>query len=199
MYRKTFTGFDCSIARALDQVGEWWSLLIVRECTLGTSRFDEFQRRLGIARNVLTKRLNHLCEQGILAKVPVGEGERFFQYQLTPKGEALYPVLVALLQWGDRWAGTGEGGPTRLVDEHTGKPVEWMGPRSEGGPVLGFRDIRLEATDLAADSTRDVVASRNRIILGTGAAAATAPAPAAPQERAKAKPRPGAAASKRRV
>jgi len=66
MYRKTFEGMNCSIARALDQIGEWWSLLIIRECTLGTTRFDDFQRRLGIARNVLTNRLNHLVEQDIL-------------------------------------------------------------------------------------------------------------------------------------
>ena len=171
MYRKNFEGIDCSIARALDQVGEWWSLLIIRECTLGTSRFDEFQRRLGIARNVLTNRLNHLCEQAILRKVPVDESGRFFKYELTPKGEALYPVLVALMQWGDRWAGEGEGGPTRLLDGRSGKPVEWMGPRAEGGEVLGFRDIRLEATERARESTREVIASRNRLILGAAAEA----------------------------
>src|SRR5215813_7291091 len=113
MYRKSFKGMNCSIARALDQIGEWWSLLIIRECTLGTTRFDEFQRRLGIARNVLTNRLNHLTEHGIIEKVPVGDSERFFEYRLSQKGEELYPVLVALLQWGDRWI---ESQPIKLVE-----------------------------------------------------------------------------------
>jgi DNA-binding HxlR family transcriptional regulator len=166
MYRKKFEGMDCSIARSLDQVGEWWSLLIVRECTLGTSRFDEFQRRLGIARNVLTNRLNHLVEHGILDKLPVGDSGRFFEYRLTPKGDELYPVLVALLQWGDKWAGDGKGGPIELLDHETGKPVEWMGPRAKDGPVLGYRGVRLKPGVRAADSTREVIDNRNRVILG---------------------------------
>jgi DNA-binding HxlR family transcriptional regulator len=171
MYRKNLTAIDCSTARALDQVGEWWSLMIVRECTLGTTRFDEFQRRLGIARNILTNRLAHLAEQGIISKVPVGESERFFLYQLTPKGEALYPVLVALMQWGDRWTGTGEGGPIKLVDNQTGEPVQYMNPRSADGADLGFRDIRLEPNPCAGERTREIIAGRNRAILGDEEAA----------------------------
>ena len=88
MYRKTFDGMNCSVARALDEVGEWWSLLIVRECTLGTTRFDDFQRRLGIARNVLTARLNSLAEHGVLEKVLAEGSERRSEYRLTDKGES---------------------------------------------------------------------------------------------------------------
>src|SRR5260370_40052244 len=106
MYRKTFAGMNCSIARALDQIGEWWSLLIIRECTLGTTRFDEFQRRLGIARNVLTNRLTHLREQGILKKVPVRDNARFFEYRLALKGHELSPLLIALLHSAPRWIDT---------------------------------------------------------------------------------------------
>src|ERR1700756_1047194 len=124
MYRKTFEGMNCSIARALDQIGEWWSLLIIRECTLGTTRFDEFQRRLGIARNVLTNRLNHLVEQEILEKSPIDANARFFEYRLTRKGEELYPVLIALLQWADGWISLKSGPPVRLIEEQTGKAVE---------------------------------------------------------------------------
>jgi DNA-binding HxlR family transcriptional regulator len=178
MYRKSLNAIDCSTARALDEVGEWWSLMIVRECTLGTTRFDEFQARLGIARNVLTNRLNHLLEQHILSKVPIDDSERFFQYQLTPKGEALYPVLVALMQWGDRWTGTGKGGPIKLVEKRTGKPVALMGPRSEGGPALSFRDILFEANTGASKNTRSVIANRNRNVLGIEDEAATRPAAA---------------------
>src|SRR6476661_8935499 len=122
MYRKTFEGMNCSIARALDEVGEWWSLLIVRECTLGTTRFDDFQRRLGIARNVLTARLNRLVEHGVLEKVLAQGSERRNEDRLTKKGKALYPVRVALMQWGDEWCG--QKAPLRLVEHSSGKPVE---------------------------------------------------------------------------
>ncbi len=165
MYRKDLSAIDCSIARSLDIVGEWWSLMLVRECTLGTTRFDVFQRRLGIARNVLTNRLNHLVEHGILSKQPL-EGERFFEYRLTPKGEALYPILVALMQWEDRWAGSEPGGgPIRMVDKRSGRPIEWMGPRAADGPVLGYRDIRLEPTACTSDRTREVIEQRNHDVL----------------------------------
>jgi DNA-binding HxlR family transcriptional regulator len=166
MYRKNLAAIDCSTARALDQVGEWWSLMIVRECTLGTTRFDELQKRLGIARNVLTSRLNHLIDQEIVSKVPVNGNERFYEYQLTPKGEALYPVLVALMQWGDRWTGDGAGGPIGMLEQKTGKQIAIMGPRVENGPLLGFRDIRFEARPNASSHVRKVIADRNRDILG---------------------------------
>jgi DNA-binding HxlR family transcriptional regulator len=143
--------------------------MIVRECTLGTTRFDELQKRLGIARNVLTSRLNHLIAQEIVKKVPMDGHERFYEYQLTPKGEALYPVLVALMQWGDRWTGEGAGGPISLVEQKTGKPIPVMGPRVENGPLLGFRDIRFEARPNASSHVRKVIADRNRDILGLDA------------------------------
>jgi DNA-binding HxlR family transcriptional regulator len=151
MYRKTFDGMNCSIARALDEVGEWWSLLIVRECTLGTTRFDEFQRRLGIARNVLTARLNKLVEHGVLDKVPAQGEEHRNEYRLTAKGEDLYPVLVALLQWGDRWCG--HEPPVHLVDHKTGQPIEPVALR-HGKRTLGLRDVRLEPGRGATNSNR---------------------------------------------
>jgi DNA-binding HxlR family transcriptional regulator len=163
MYRKTFDGMNCSIARALDEVGEWWSLLIVRECTLGTSRFDEFQRRLGIARNVLTARLNSLVEHGVLEKVLAEGSERRSEYRLTEKGEALYPVLVALMQWGDQWSG--HAAPLHLVEHSTGLPVEPVGLRV-GKRTLGLRDVRLEPGPGATAKTVDVAKARNRAILG---------------------------------
>jgi DNA-binding HxlR family transcriptional regulator len=163
MHRKTFEGMNCSIARALEQVGEWWTLLIVRECTLGTTRFDDFQRNLGIARNVLTARLNSLVEHGVLEKAVVEGNERRTEYLLTEKGEALYPVLVALIQWGDQWCG--HKAPLRLVEHRTGKAVEALGPRA-GGRTLGLRDIRLEPGPGATAKTADVVKRRNSAILG---------------------------------
>jgi DNA-binding HxlR family transcriptional regulator len=163
MYRKTFDGMNCSIARALDEVGEWWSLLIVRECTLGTTRFDDFQRRLGIARNVLTARLNRLVEQGVLDKVLAEGSERRNEYRLTQKGEALYPVLVALMQWGDQWCG--HETPLRLVEHRSGEPVEPVGLRV-GRRKLGLRDVRLEPGPGATAKTIEMVNARNQAILG---------------------------------
>jgi len=164
MYRKTFDGMNCSIARALDQVGEWWSLLVVREATLGTTRFDDFQRRLGIARNVLTARLNTLVEHGVLDKVLAEDSERRTEYRLTAKGEALYPVLVALIQWGDAWCE--HPAPLQLVEHRSGKPVDPVGPRV-GPRLLGLHDIRLEPGPGATAKTAEVIAARNRAILGT--------------------------------
>lgn len=166
MQRKTFDGMNCSIARALDQVGEWWSLLIIRECTLGTTRFDEFQDRLGIARNILTNRLKRLTELGILEKAALGENERRQGYRLTPKGEELFPVLMALLQWGDKWA-PGEDGPSvRFVERGSGKALGPAGPLSADGRLLGFRDVRMAPGPGATDATKARIDARNLAVLG---------------------------------
>ena len=124
MQRKSFSGMNCSIARALEEVGEWWSLLIVRECTQGARRFDEFQRELGIARNILTARLQRLTELGILERFELEERANTEGYRLTPKGEDLYPVVVALMQ------GVAEDG-------EDGRRVERVPPpeRPDGGPA----------------------------------------------------------------
>jgi len=164
MYRKTFTGMNCSVAGALEQVGEWWSLLIVRECMMGTTRFDDFQNRLGIARNVLTTRLNTLIEHGVLVKVVAEGNERRTEYRLTEKGEALYPIIVALMQWGDEWCGARQP-PIRLVEDSTGEPVEPV--RLRAGPrTLGLRDVRLEPGDGATERTAELIDARNKAILG---------------------------------
>jgi DNA-binding HxlR family transcriptional regulator len=108
---------NCSIARALELVGERWTILILRDAFLGTRRFDEFQRSLGIARNVLQARLERLVEAGILCRVQYQERPRRFEYRLTAKGVDLWPVIVALLKWGDRHAAP--AGPPMLI-EHKG-------------------------------------------------------------------------------
>ena len=114
----------CSIARALAVVGERWTLLILREIFFGASRFDELRRRLGIARNVLSARLEHLAEHGVLEKVSYQNRPVRFEYRLTSKGRDLYPVLLALLHWGDRWE-TGATPPSlTLVHTRCGAPVE---------------------------------------------------------------------------
>jgi DNA-binding HxlR family transcriptional regulator len=99
---RTYDGQNCSIARTLELVGERWTMLVLREAFLGRRRFDEYAERLGIARNVLSTRLAHLVEEGVLAKVRYQDRPERFEYRLTEKGLDLWPVLISLLQFGDR-------------------------------------------------------------------------------------------------
>lgn len=118
MLGRTYDGQVCSVARALEAVGERWTLLIVRDALQGTTRFDDFLAGLGVARNVLAVRLNGLVENGILERVRYQERPERFEYLITPKGRALAPVIVSLMQWGDTYlAGTDR--PPRTM-EHTG-------------------------------------------------------------------------------
>src|SRR5260221_8793593 len=113
MRRKSFAAMRCSIARSLVLVGEWWTMLVVREGFMGTTRFDAFQRNLGIAPNILSARLKRLVASGVLQRMPAG-GARRQEYRLTEKGRDLFPVLMALLQSAHRWlAGPGRP-PLRL-------------------------------------------------------------------------------------
>jgi DNA-binding HxlR family transcriptional regulator len=126
MRRTSFADMPCSIARTLEVVGEWWTLLIVRDAFLGVTRFDEWQERLGIARNVLATRLERLVEEGILERRRYQVRPPRDEYVLTAKGRDLGPVLAALRTWGDDHAPT-PGGPTTVLvhDEcgHTTRPV----------------------------------------------------------------------------
>jgi DNA-binding HxlR family transcriptional regulator len=103
MLRNDYEGQNCSIARALEIVGERWTLLIIRDAFLGLHRFDQFQDSLGIARNVLTDRLNRLVEEGILDRVRYSERPERHEYRLTPKGRDLTITLAGLRQWGDKY------------------------------------------------------------------------------------------------
>jgi DNA-binding HxlR family transcriptional regulator len=109
---RTYDNQQCSIARALEIVGERWTILVLRDAFLGVRRFDDFQRDLGIARNVLTDRLNRLVDEGILERRRYQERPERFEYRLTHKGRDLWPILHALATWGDAHAAP--GGPPRL-------------------------------------------------------------------------------------
>jgi DNA-binding HxlR family transcriptional regulator len=111
--RTSFDGHPCSIAQALDVVGEWWTLLIVRDVAYGLSRFGELQEDLGVSANVLSDRLATLVEAGVLATRPYQTAPERREYVLTEKGRELIPVLVALKRWGDRWGW--EDGPRAPV------------------------------------------------------------------------------------
>ncbi|TDY22008.1 HxlR family transcriptional regulator [Paraburkholderia sp. BL6665CI2N2] len=166
MYRKRLDGTNCSIARALDEVGEWWTLLIVRECTQGTARFDEFQSQLGIARNVLASRLERLIELGIIERYPVAERANTYAYRLTEKGSELYPVLVALMQWGDRWLAPNGKPPVTLVEHSSGDPIQSLIVQSREGRPLSFHEVRFAAGSGATSTTHAVIDNRNQRVLG---------------------------------
>ena len=116
--KASFAGMNCSIAQTLEIVGEWWTLLILRDCFLGIRRFDDFVERLGIARNVLTSRLETLVEAGVLERVPYDEARARYEYVLTEKGRALWPVMTALRQWGDEWI-LGAGNEPLVLEHRT--------------------------------------------------------------------------------
>src|SRR5436305_4213590 len=121
MLRRDYEGQNCSIARALELVGERWTLLIVRDVFLGLHRFDELQQNLGIARNVLTDRLNRLVEEGVLERVRYSERPERFEYRLTRKGRDLDIALSGLRQWGDKYVS--ERPPRVLRRQSDGKPA----------------------------------------------------------------------------
>ena len=116
---------DCSIAASLAFVGDRWTLLILRDAFRGVRRFGDFCTDLGIARNILTDRLDKLVQAGILSRVPYQERPLRHEYRLTAKGRDLSPALVALMRWGDRWAVDG-GPPTRLVHDACGAELEQL-------------------------------------------------------------------------
>ena len=110
MLPRTYEDQNCSIARSLEVLGDRWTILVMRDAFMRVRRFEDFQRNLGVARNVLTDRLGRLVEEGILQRVPYQDRPARFEYRLTEKGIDLWPVMMALLQWGDRHY-PAEGGP----------------------------------------------------------------------------------------
>ena len=123
MQRKSFDKMPCPIARSLERVGEWWSMLIMRDALHGFTRFDEFQKSLGIAPNMLTRRLNALVEAGLLERRRYSEHPPRDEYVPTARGRDFRPVLLALLAWGNRHFAP-EGASVQLIDTRTGAAVE---------------------------------------------------------------------------
>ncbi len=114
---------DCSIARALSVVGDRWTLLVLRDAFAGVRRFEDFRSRTGASRPVLTERLGTLVEHGVLRRVRYQERPERYEYRLTEKGVGLYPVIVSLLTWGDRWMAGDDGPPVRLRHETCGHTI----------------------------------------------------------------------------
>lgn len=164
MERTSFAEMRCSLARALELVGDWWSPLIVRDLFLGVSRFDDLVEDLGISRNLLTRRLNALAARGIVAKKAYQLRPRRYEYALTEAGADLVPVLLALTEWGDRWVGPKQGRPIlflhagcrrrftpKIVCSECGEPIRADAVKAVGGPGgAALTGTRVVARRLAA-------------------------------------------------
>ena len=142
--RTSLAGADCPIARALDVIGDWWSLLIIRDALLGRRRFGEFQKSLGLARNILASRLRTLVDRGILEMAPASDGSAYQEYVPTQKGRGVFPIMVALRQWTEEFDEHPEEIATILVDREKGRPVKKLELYSQDGRLLGAADTALK-------------------------------------------------------
>jgi DNA-binding HxlR family transcriptional regulator len=170
--RHRFARDNCSIARALEALGDWWTLLVIREAMLGSRRFADFAAELPIARNILARRLAHLVRHGVLARVDAGVHGRRYEYVLTAKGKDLVTVMTALRQWGDRWVFGDGNEPIVVRDRRTGRAIPRLRITGEDGLPIAGRDLELVPGPGAAKRT---IARYHR--------AAAAGAPAAPTAR----------------
>jgi DNA-binding HxlR family transcriptional regulator len=142
MTRQSFADVDCGVAQAAQQVGDKWTLVILRDAFNGVNRYDDFARHLGVASNVLAARLSALVEADILYRRPVAGDGRAVEYRLTPKGLELYPLIVFLHQWGDRWMPKPRGKRIEVVDRQTLRPVRAVQVHDADGRPLTARDTR---------------------------------------------------------
>lgn len=154
MARRRFTDMNCAVAQSLDQIGDWWTLLIVREAFYGTTTFSAFQENLGIARNILSERLAQLVESGVMAREQTRPGVERHTYRLTDKGRDLLPVLVALMQWGDKWVVGPGGEPIRLLDAQDREPIRSVEVTAGDGRPLSIDDLRFRPGPGADPTTR---------------------------------------------
>jgi DNA-binding HxlR family transcriptional regulator len=145
MERKSWAEADCPVARSVDLIGEWGSLLILREAFMGVRRFDVFQKRLGISRNLLAARLKKLVQGGVLEQRPIRSDAKRLEYALTDMGADLFATLVALRQWGDRWLFTPDTIPADMLDARDRSPVARIEVRSKRGRKLAISHVALRA------------------------------------------------------
>ena len=142
--RTRFGQDDCPIARSVDMIGDCWSMLIIRDAMLGLRRFSEFQKNLGLAKNILAARLKALVADGILTTEPASDGSAYQDYVLTPKGRAVFPILVALRQWGEEFAFAPGELTNVLVERDTGRRVRKLALHAQDGRPLdpGETEVR---------------------------------------------------------
>ena len=124
MANSSYNKVNCPISGLLSQVGEQWTLLIIRDLLVGLERFDDIQRSLQVSRNILTQRLNRLVVEGFVEKTPIREGVNRWRYKPTEKCDQLLPVLIAMSEWGERWAPNANGPRLITIDRRTGSPIK---------------------------------------------------------------------------
>ena len=159
MERKSFQGMDCPMALALERVGEWWSILILRDATHGMTKFDEFEKSLGISPNSLSRRLGALVHAGLLERRRYSERPPRDEYVLTEAGQALRPVLIALYQWGSKYCPPNEPN-IRLIMNETGKDADPLFIDRDTGRPLDEEHTAFLAGPTASDQLRAVLARR---------------------------------------
>jgi len=152
MLRRDYEGQVCSIARALEVVGDRWTLLVIRDIALGHRRFDQLLTGLGIASNVLSDRLNRLVADGVLQRVPYSQRPTRFEYELTPKGRELSPALLALMQWGDRHL---SDRPPRIARRRSDGAAVSVRVVAEDGSLVGPDELELVPGPGAPRADRD--------------------------------------------
>lgn len=162
MKHKNLSELECPIARSLDKVGEWWSMLILREAFLGAKKFDEFQKGLkDIAPNTLTRRLKELVDSGILERRRYSERPERYEYMLTQCGRDFYPILWALIEWGNKYCSP-EGDIVHLKNIKTHKKADlFIADKNTGKEMLPY-EYQIFAGPGASDAVREKIAASNQ-------------------------------------
>lgn len=143
MKRTSLNDSLCPVARTLDLIGDWWTLLIVRDALGGVRRFSEFQRSLGAAKNILSSRLKILVAEDIMTLEPASDGSAYQEYRLTQKGKDLYPVLIALGQWGHQYMFDENETCSHAVERDTRQPLAALKIRAQDGRELSADEIEV--------------------------------------------------------
>src|SRR5271168_2338426 len=152
MQRKSWADANCPMARAVDLIGEWGSLLILREAFGGVRRFDEFQKKIGLSRNLLTTRLKKLVDGGVLERRPIHSDAKRHEYVLTEMGRDLFATIIAMRQWGDRWLFTPETIPADMLDARDLSPIASIEVRSKRGRKVTLANLALRARRIKRSS-----------------------------------------------
>jgi DNA-binding HxlR family transcriptional regulator len=164
MTRTSFANVDCGVAQAAEQIGDKWTLVVLRSAFNGIRRFEEFSEHLGIAPNVLADRLAKLVEADIFYRRKSSNDGRVFEYLLTPKGFDLYPMILFLNQWAERWLSKAQGARIEVIHRRTGKPIRQIEVLSEGGEVLTARDTLMRnaaSGSRVLDHSRQIISRRD--------------------------------------
>ena len=149
MKRKSLQGSVCAVARALDVIGDWWSLLIIYEAIAGPKRFGEIERNLGVAKNILATRLKALLAEGIVEVSPASDGSIYQEYVITRKGRALLPTLVALAQWSSEYLFDRREMRSVPLDAKGCRPLKKLVLHSADGQLLDVGEILLRASSVS--------------------------------------------------